>query len=232
MIDLLNIPTDENQEFLVLSDIHEHPKHFYKMLDTFPLFEQRKLIVCGDIIDKGFGFSAFEEIAQKIMELHGQNLCYFIKGNHELKHCKKNGKAEVKNPYLSWIDKQPIALSFVYPNKRYTFVHAGIGPKTTWDNLHKDLNVCYMRGVDKNGNFVPQQLVNGEWMPRDLDSTFWHEIYDGRFGFVIAGHIHQEDGIPKVYKHSMNIDTACFKTKKLTAALVTSKKVTIHQVEI
>ena len=50
----------------------------------------------------------------------------------------------------------------------------------------------------------------------------WGEYYDGRFGYIVAGHHAQKDGIAKYYSHCVNIDTACYHTGKLSAQTFTA----------
>jgi hypothetical protein len=47
----------------------------------------------------------------------------------------------------------------------------------------------------------------------------WHEVYDGRFGYIIAGHDSIKTGIPKFYNFSANIDTAVYCTGRLTVQI-------------
>ena len=44
----------------------------------------------------------------------------------------------------------------------------------------------------------------------------WHDLYDGRFGYVASGHAAQKDGVPKFYQYSCNLDTSVYTTGILT----------------
>lgn len=222
----LNIQVDADTQFVVFSDIHEHPRHFFKALEMHPIHEKCKLITCGDLIDKGEGYEAFLEIVNYIKDLQDAGLAYTLKGNHELKRIKKAKQRNVMDPCLTWLDKQPLIYSFVYPNnKRYTVVHAGITPKMTWENINNNLDLCYTRAIGIKGNSVPTYFDGSQWRFKEENTTNWHELYDGRFGYVISGHQPLEDGQPLFYENSCNIDTACFMTKTLTGLLVSQNSI-------
>jgi hypothetical protein len=213
----LNLKT--NQELLGVSDIHEHPDHFFELLDRYKPSNDLIYVIIGDIKDKGHGEEAFLKIALKIKELVNLGHAFFVKGNHELKAIKKNRKTIDNNSIYYWIDLQPIAISFLYPNQaRYTFVHAGITPKMTWDTISKDINVCYTRVLDKYGNHV-HMIRNARtetWEPAIKDVTEWHDVYDGRFGYVVSGHNCSAKN-PTFYNYSCNIDSGVFNTGILSA---------------
>jgi len=219
----LNMEAKTGQTFLVLTDVHEHSIQFFEMLEKYPISEERKLIVTGDIIDKGLGYPAFSAIATKIKELSDQGLAYLIRGNHEVKRIKRAIREKSMDENMEWISKQPLIYSFIYPSqKRYTFVHGGITPRMTWEKISNDIDLVYCRAIGKFGKSVSTffNKETGQWEFREPDVIVWHELYNGRFGYVVSGHAPLKNGEPKFYKNSCNIDTACFITGKLTGLLL------------
>lgn len=223
----LNIKLDDDVKLLCISDIHEHPDQFFDIINKFPVSDKMRLVICGDVFDKGFGFPAAEKIINTIKYHIDSGQAYMIKGNHELKNIKKNRKGE-NLPIFKWIESLPIALSFVYNDStRYTVVHAGVDSTMKWYDLNYDLNVCYIRYLSnetKKMVSIVKERVDGKviYTPKDLDVSLWHELYDGRFGYIISGHNNDPSG-PKFYKYSCNIDTGVFMSGKLTAVIFGSK---------
>lgn len=237
MNSFLNIKLDSDVKLLCISDIHEHHEQFFNILEKYPVSDKQKLIVCGDVIDKGFGLESAEKIYNKIRELIDLNQAYMIKGNHELKNIKKQRKDGKLNKLFKWVESLPISLSFSYPNhSRYTFVHGGVDPKMNWEQLSYDLTVCYIRYISNENNkmvSVDKKEENGiiSYVPKDLNCNLWHSSYDGRFGYIVSGHNNDPQG-PKFYNYSCNIDTGVFNSGKLTAVIFGSKgREVIYQAE-
>lgn len=218
---MITVNLKTNQELICTSDIHEHPDQFFELLDKHKPSNDLIYVFLGDLKDKGHGEDAFVKIATKIKDLVNLGQAFFLKGNHELKAIKKNRKNIDNNSIYYWIDLQPIAISFLYPNQaRYTCVHAGITPKMTWDTISRDINVCYTRVLDKNGNHV-HMIKNPKtesWEPSVKDVTEWHNVYDGRFGYVVSGHNYNQNN-PTFYNYSCNIDSGVFNTGILSAVI-------------
>ena len=72
--------------------------------------------------------------------------------------------------------------------------------------------MCYVQYVDKYNAFS-----------RSSKDASWHELYDGRFGYIAAGHHPQINGQPKMYNYSCNLDTACYHTGVLTGRIFNYK---------
>jgi hypothetical protein len=221
----LNINLESDVKLVCVSDIHEHVDQFFNVLNKFPLSANQRLVVIGDVFDKGKSIEDAFKLAEVIKSYEDQGLAYYIRGNHELKNIKKLKKVGELSPLMKWVSSRPISLSFVYPNgTRYTMVHAGVDPKMHWHDLSHDYNVCYIRVLsNKTFTHVSMQRVtsdNGEtyWEPVEKDVSNWHKLYDGRFGYIVSGHDYNENG-PIFYDYSCNIDTGVFVTGKLTAVV-------------
>ena len=231
-IDPLNIPMKEDENLAAIGDIHESSEFFDLITDhlmgeksidldgvsictsEFP----EKIVSVGDIFDKGLG----EKYGETILRFCLEQKYFVLKGNHEIKKIKHYRK--INSLLEKVLSDLPNALSFVWPNGfRLTCVHAGITPRHTWEDLKYNSEICYVRSVNDNGEMIPLVWIEKDGFkvlePKDPNGKLWHELYDGRFGFVVSGHDQQNDGIPKFYKHSCNIDSAAYKTGILTAAI-------------
>ena len=205
----------------VMGDVHEHVEQFDKLVELWQPSPNKWLVSLGDIYDKGFGKNFAELITEKLIELQNDGVLFATRGNHELKLINKSKKNLDK--YLQWWKDQPLVITFEFPRgKRVMVLHAGVTPIMTEDDLNNDIEVVYVRDVDEIG-MIP--LV---WKEVDGVKTLvksrpggkvWHELYDGRFGYIVSGHAAQKDGIAKFYNYSCNIDTGVYDTGKLTAQI-------------
>jgi predicted phosphodiesterase len=219
-IDPLNVQLKENEKIAVIGDIHEQDR-LYKTLKQKLTSESSdiKIVSVGDLYDKGEG-QIYAEIVLRDLLL---NTIGLIKGNHEIKKIKYYRKTN--SPLEKDLSDIPNALSFVWPNGfRLTCVHAGVIPRHTWEDLKYNSEICYVRTVNDKGEMIPLIWVekNGVKVlePKEPNGKSWHEVYDGRFGYIVSGHEQQDDAVPKFYKYSANIDTAAYETGILTAAII------------
>jgi len=216
----------------VMGDVHEHPEQFFAMLDAVRPQENMWLVSIGDIYDKGFGLRAAEKITDELIRLQNKGICYAVRGNHELKLIRKARKTPKFSSQLKWWSNQPLVLTFNFENRNsITVLHAGVTPNMTESDLGHGVEVVYVRDVDENGVMIP--LV---WKDIDGVSTLmkskeggsnWHDLYDGRFGYIVAGHAAQKDGA-KFFDYSCNLDSGVYDTGKLTAQLFNDEGKTIR----
>ncbi len=181
------------------------------------------LISAGDVYSKGFGKKEAEKITDKLIELSNKNMCFAVKANHELSEIRKNKKN--LSPQLQWWKERPLSYTFEFHNgSLVTVVHAGVTPSMTWDDLENNSEVCYVRDVDAQG------MIPLKWITEDDKKVLiksreggkpWHEVYDGRFGYIVSGHAAIKTGIPKFYNFSCNIDSACYETGILSCQIFT-----------
>lgn len=220
----LNINVPKGVELAVLGDVHEHDEQFNNIVSEAGINHNRWLVSLGDVYDKGFGVSSAEKITEKLINLELQNKCFAIKGNHELKVLKKNKNLIKTNKYLSWWNDKPIAIIFKFYNGNIlTCVHAGVNNKISFDNIGHSIDICYIRDLDKDGNMIPLIWVKNDLGEKKLiqknPGVNWHEVYDGRLGYIASGHISQKDGMAKFYKYSCNLDSRVYETGKLTCQI-------------
>lgn len=216
---MITIPLKNEIKIAVVGDIHEHPDQFFDIISKVKPSSEKIFVSVGDIYDKGFGREFAEKILDVLMSLASQGYAYVLRGNHELKHINRNRKTEDK--YLQWIKRQPLALSFLFDNAtRLTVVHGGVTPLHTWDDLDSNVETSYVRTVDETGKMIPliwkkDKFGNNQLIPESVGPV-WHDVYDGRFGYIASGHDAQKDAVPKFYNFSCNLDTACYQTGLMT----------------
>jgi len=207
------IKLNNETKIAVVGDIHEHPQQFFEIIEKVKPSEKMVFVSVGDIYDKGFGRQAAEKIIDCLIPYVNLEHAYVIKGNHELKTITKSKNIDDK--YIWWFKKQPLSLSFMFENGyRLTVVHGGVTPKHTWEDLEKNAEICYVRTVDENGKMIPliwKEDKNGvKQLVAKKEGQLWHDVYDGRFGYVASGHNAQKDGVPKFYEYSCNLDSAVY----------------------
>ena len=208
----------------VIGDIHEHREQFDKLLEKIKPSPKTILVSVGDIYDKGYGPRVAEEIIDVLQPFIKDGYAYVLRGNHELKVIRKARQNNSMTNHLTWMDKQPLALTFQFRNGTFlTVVHAGVLPAHTWEGIFTDIEVCYIRNLDEDGKLIKKiwKKIDGRdvLVPEKPGGAPWHKSYDGRFGYIASGHDAQQDGIPKFYNHSCNLDTAVYNTGIMTAQL-------------
>ena len=216
-----DIKLQKGAKLIVFGDVHEHEEQFDKLLDEITPSPENILVSVGDIYDKGFGANVAESITNKLMKLAKQGNTYAIRGNHELSSIRNAKRKKKMTKQLKWWDKQPLSLSFSFENRsRVSVVHGGVLPSHSWEDLATNIDTCYVRYVNKKGEYVKRlKVLEGDrlTMVNAEPGKLWHELYDGRFGYIVSGHNSQKDGIAKFYNYSCNLDTAVYNTGKLTA---------------
>jgi len=206
---------------VVFGDCHEHEEQFDKLLEEVKPDAKTLLVSVGDIYDKGFGRDAARSITDKFRPLVKTGCGYVIKGNHELTSIRWAKHQRKMTKQLTWWDKQPLSLTFTFPNRtKVTVVHGGVLPSYNWEDLATNIDTCYVRFVDKEGKKIKRlkKVVDDRRvMVMEKPGKPWHDLYEGRFGYIVSGHNSQKDGIAKFYNYSCNLDTAVYYTGKLTA---------------
>lgn len=223
MIKTIKVPQDT--QIAVVGDVHEHAEQFFNLIDKIKPSEKMWFVSVGDIADKGYGQVAFNNITDEMIKLSEKGIGFIVKGNHEIKVLKNNRKNSNVSPQVEWWRKQSLALSFEFHNgNRLTILHAGIVPGMTWEDLETNMEVAYVRDVDESGMIqLVWKKINGvdTLVKAREGGKSWHETYDGKFGYVAAGHHPNKDGQPKYYNFSCNLDCAVFETGVLSAQIFT-----------
>lgn len=219
----LDILVPKDTKIAVIGDVHEHEDQFDRLLEMIKPSEKMYFVSVGDVYDKGYGVAVAESITDKIKKMAENGYAFIVKGNHELKHIKKAKLSKSMTPQLSWFEQQPLVLSFVFENNsRVTVVHGGVKPSHTWGDLDYDIETSYIRKLDDQGEMIKLEWFGNELRPAKPGGLSWHETYDGRFGYIVAGHEPLKDGKPKFYNYSCNIDTACYHTGIMTCQVLSA----------
>ena len=215
-------------KLIFVGDIHEHDQQFFELLSIIKPDTENILVSVGDVYHKGFGLEVANKIISKMMEMQSEGSLYFVRGNHEIKEWKIRKE---KDKYLQWTMSQPNAITFEFDNNlRVLVLHAGVTPHHTHLDLSDNIEVMYVRSVDVSGDYIPLEYKEGSKRPVRQGKT-WHEVYDGRFGYIVSGHDSQPDGKVKFYKHSVNLDTRCYETGLLSALEITESGIgKLHQI--
>lgn len=157
----------------VISDIHGCNEAFRRALKKVNLKKTDKLILLGDLIDRGFDSKGVLDTIFLLIEHNFNVIC--LMGNHEQMFLNslednlvkinwlKNGGKETLSSFLTTsIEKIPLKyIDFIksfknfYIQDEYIFVHAGIN--MTIDKPFEDIeNMLWLRNQDK--------LYNKEWL--------------------------------------------------------------------
>jgi hypothetical protein len=223
---IIDVPKDV--QIAVFGDVHSHKEQFYKMINEIKPSEKLWIASVGDWFDKGWNDKDAEEMIDKFMKFAARNIGFSVKGNHDIKHLKAASKDELKSKKcLQWLNGCPLSYTFRFVNgSLLSVLHAGLTPTMTATDLDNDSSVAYIRSIDDKGKSVPYIFKTAEGkkiMEPARDGRIWHELYDGRFGYVISGHHSQKDGTPKFYNFSANIDSGIYCTGRLTVQIFSEK---------
>lgn len=218
----LKVKVPEETSIVVCGDIHGQLLLFEKLIKLINPGPKTWLVSVGDVYDKGDGRASENKIIDYFINFNSAGYGYIVNGNHELKYHKRYSKTGYEEKQLKWLENQPLVITFEWENTKCTVLHAGVLPYHTYENIGSNDDVCYVRDVDEEGNYIPLIWVNDKQtgekvLVKKKEGRLWHELYDGRFGYILSGHIQQSDGIAKFYKNSANIDSAAYMTGILTA---------------
>lgn len=210
----------KNTQVAVIGDIHEHLEQFNLILDKINPSEKMWVVSLGDACEKGWGEDSFNSITDKLIELSDAGIGYAVRGNHEVKLIKRYKNAPSKQ--LQWWKSRNLSLTFEFSNGALlTCLHAGVKPSMTWEDLQTNIEVVYIRDLNKKEMMIPLlwKDIDGvkTLVPAEPNGKSWHEFYQGQFGFVASGHAAQYNGLAKFYNYSCNLDSAVFETGILTA---------------
>lgn len=208
----------------VVGDIHEHDEQFFEIVERFKPDKKRILVSVGDLYDKGFGIDRAEKIAEYFRKLNDQGIGHVVMGNHEFRHIRTARRNNTWNETLKWVAGWPYSLFFTYANRnRLVVCHAGVTTHHTWEDLANNTEIFFVRNLDENGKYIPLKWEfdeNGKKiLTQKRPGKPWHDLYDGRFGYIVTGHDSQSDGTIKFYPYSCNIDTKCYHTGILSCVV-------------
>lgn len=216
-----SIKVPHGTRLVVMGDVHEHEDQFNELIEEIKPDTNTLLASVGDVYNKGFGVSAAENITNTLIKLFNKGVGFAVRGNNELKNIRKikRNNKELSDE-LKWWNSMPLSLSFVFDNNsRLTVIHGGVAPYHTWNDLLEEIDICYIRKIDESGKPILIKRAGSDKgsFTKKVGGKLWHELYDGRFGYIVSGHDAQKDGEPKFYNYSCNLDSSIYTSGKLTA---------------
>lgn len=207
-----------NGRLIAVGDIHGCHKEFADLLDKLDLQKDDRLILLGDLINRG-------PDSGKVVELAREHATASLMGNHELRHLnyrrtddpthlKKDDYAtldQLKGKDWDYLEK--MKLTYVDDELGVVFVHAGFLPDQPWEKQPARI-VTRIQVIGKDGE--PHKRSD---MP---DCPHWSTLWEGP-PFVVYGHTPREE-VSRT-KWTLGIDTACVLGGSLTAYVLPEKKI-------
>lgn len=210
-----------NGRIIAIGDIHGCHLEFSELLDRLQLAKDDRLILVGDLVNRG-------PDSCKVIDLARQHRALSLMGNHELRllEFRKNktpladiarirpGDADTfqKLRPEDWAYLETMPLTHYVEALNTVFVHGGFLPGEPWQRQPASI-VTRIQSIDKAGR--PCKRADAP------DAPPWADLWNGP-PFVVYGHTPR----PEVYKlkWSAGIDTACVMGGSLTAYILPEKR--------
>jgi diadenosine tetraphosphatase ApaH/serine/threonine PP2A family protein phosphatase len=203
---------------IAVGDIHGCHKEFEDLIDRLGLEKDDRLILLGDLINRG-------PDSGKVVELAREYATASLLGNHELRHLnyrrtddpshlKKYDYATMEQLRgKDWDYLESMKLTYEDEETGVVFVHGGFLPGRPWQKQPARV-VTRIQVVGKDGE--PHKRSE---MP---DAPYWSELWVGP-PFVVYGHTPR----PEVArtKWTLGIDTGCVLGGHLTAYILPEKRI-------
>jgi serine/threonine protein phosphatase 1 len=207
-----------NGRIIAIGDIHGCYQEFTDLLQQLKLEPEDRIILLGDLINRG-------PDSVKVIELARQHQALALLGNHErrLLAARRNGtEAKLRDTDRDTFAKlQPADWSFLeampltheVKELNTVFVHGGFLPDKPWREQTADI-VTEVQVIDREGRPRKRREEPGA-LP-------WADHWTGP-PFVVYGHTPRAD----VYKlkWSICLDTACAMGGQLTALILPERRV-------
>ena len=203
---------------IAVGDIHGCHKEFGDLLGLLDLGKDDRLILLGDLINRG-------PDSGKVVEMAREHATVSLLGNHELRHLnyrRTDDPSHLKNYDYDtikqlrgkdWDYLESMKLTYEDPELGVVFVHGGFLPGRPWQRQPARI-VTRLQVVGKDGE--PHKRSE---MP---DAPHWSTLWEGP-PFVVYGHTPRED-IART-KWTLGIDTACVLGGSLTAYILPEKRI-------
>jgi len=202
---------------IAIGDIHGCHQEFADLLDKLHLEREDRLILLGDLVNRGPDSS-------KVIDLAREHKATALLGNHELrllKYRRTGDKKFLKEHDLEtarslraedWAFLEMMPLTFEERELNTVFVHGGFLPNIPWQRQGADV-VTRIQVVTADGE--PAKRAD------DPEAPAWADLWMGP-PFVIYGHTPRRE-IYKL-KWSVGIDTGCVMGGLLTACVLPEKR--------
>jgi serine/threonine protein phosphatase 1 len=206
-----------NGRLIAVGDIHGCHQEFADMLARLDLRRGDRLVLLGDLINRG-------PDSCKVINLALEHRALSLLGNHELrllKYRRGGDKRELKDGDLEtykslqrehWAYIEAMTLRFEEPSLNTVLVHGGFLPNEPWQKQPAEI-VTRIQVIDRNGR--PAKRADAP------DAPAWADLWTGP-PFVVYGHTPR----PEIYKRkwSLGIDTGCVQGGHLTSYELTEKR--------
>jgi predicted phosphodiesterase len=208
-----------NGRIIAIGDIHGCHQEFAELLDRLALTKDDRLILVGDLINRG-------PDSCKVIDLARQHRALSLLGNHELRllNYRKNKTpvAEISRETdadtfeklrpSDWLYLEAMPLTHYVPELNTVFVHGGFLPGEPWQRQPASI-VTRIQSITPDGKPCKRSEAP--------DAPPWADLWNGP-PFVIYGHTPR----PEVYKlkWSAGIDTGCVAGGSLTAYILPEKR--------
>ena len=206
-----------NGRLIAIGDIHGCAREFEDLLDKLDLAKDDRLILLGDLINRG-------PDSARVVELAREHATASLLGNHELRHLNYRRTDDPthlkKYDYETgkqlrgkdWDYLEAMKLTYEDEDLGVVFVHAGFLPDRPWQKQPARI-VTRIQVVDKEGE--PRKRSEAPNAPH------WSELWSGP-PFVVYGHTPRDD-VSRT-KWTLGIDTACVMGGSLTAYVLPEKQ--------
>jgi diadenosine tetraphosphatase ApaH/serine/threonine PP2A family protein phosphatase len=206
-----------NGRLIAIGDIHGCHLEFAELLARLELARDDRLILLGDLVNRG-------PDSLRVLELAREHRALSLLGNHELrllKYRRTRDRKYVKESDLEtfvklrpadWAQLEAMPLTFEAPELSTVFVHGGFLPTEPWQKQPAEV-VTRIQVVDRDGK--PAKRAEKP------DAPAWADLWSGP-PFVVYGHTPR----PEIYKlkWSVGIDTGCVLGGHLTAYVLPEKR--------
>lgn len=206
-----------NGRIVAIGDIHGCPDEFNELLGRVALQPEDRLILLGDLVNRGPDSAAVVDIARERRALS-------LLGNHErrlLEYRRTGSRDGLKDGDLEtveqlkpqhWTYLESMVLTHELPELNTVFVHGGFLPGQPWAKQPADV-VTRIQVIDAAGR--PRKRADCP------DAPMWADLWSGP-PFVVYGHTPR----PDIYKlkWSVGIDTGCVLGGHLTAFILPERR--------
>lgn len=207
-----------NGRLIAIGDIHGCHREFAELLDKLKLERHDRLILLGDLINRGPDSAGVIALARDYATLA-------LLGNHELRllnyrktgdptHLKKSDYETLKQlDRKDWAYISTMPLTYYDRADNIVLVHGGFLPSQPWRKQPARV-VTRIQVIDKRGNPAKRSDAPG--------APHWSTLWEGP-PFVVYGHTSR----PEVsrLKWSLGIDTGCAMGGHLTACILPERKI-------
>jgi serine/threonine protein phosphatase 1 len=202
---------------IAIGDIHGCHQEFAELLDRLSLAPDDRLILVGDLVNRGPDSNrvidlAIEHRALALLGNHEARLLAFRRGGDRalLKDDDEKTSARLDARHWDYLEKMP--LTHVEPELNVVFVHGGFLPDEPWQKQPAAI-VTRIQVLDAEGRARKRADCP--------EGTPWADRWAGP-PFVVYGHTPRHD-IYKL-KWSVGIDTACCQGGHLTAYILPERR--------